>query len=83
MGTQASSVSGSGYYGLGSEFGTVSGFYSSDDFSPYSEADLYNYYSYDQYNFTYYYGNGDSYSGHGYALAGTYYSGQTISPYPN
>ena len=79
----ALSVSGYGYSGLGSESGTVTGSYNSDDFSNYSEADFYSYISYDQYNFTYYYGNGDSYSGYGYVLTGTYYAGQTISPYPN
>jgi hypothetical protein len=37
----------------------------------------------DQYSFTYYYGNGDSYSGYGYALTGTYYQGQNVGLYPN
>jgi hypothetical protein len=37
----------------------------------------------DLYYFTYTYGNGDSYSGYGYAAAGSYYTGQTIGYYYN
>src|SRR4028119_1822494 len=33
----------------------------------------------DQYYFTYSYGNGDYYSGYGFANSGTYFAGQTIS----
>ncbi|MFM7370679.1 MAG: hypothetical protein ACKO2Z_23390, partial [Sphaerospermopsis kisseleviana] len=38
---------------------------------------------YSQYNFTYYYGNGDSYSGYVYAVEGTYTVGQTLEGYSN
>ncbi|MFM7572519.1 MAG: hypothetical protein ACKO4S_05180, partial [Snowella sp.] len=75
--------SGTGYSGLGSEYGyayDVNG-YSSDPFFGYGyyEADILNQY----YTFTYTYGNGDSYSGHGYALAGTYAAEQVLSGYWN
>ena len=77
FGTAGYVNSGTGYYGLTSEYGYAydSNGYSSDPyFSYYSEADILNQY----YTFTYTYGNGDSYSGYGYALAGTYAEGQTI-----
>ncbi|MFM6269629.1 MAG: hypothetical protein ACKPFA_24480, partial [Dolichospermum sp.] len=77
-------VSGYGYYGLGSESGTVYdyNYWNSDSFSNYDEADLYQYQT-ELYYFTYTYGNGDSYSGYGYALAGTYSTGQFIGGYYN
>ena len=74
------SISGYGSSGLGSESGTVYGSFSSDYFSNSNEADLI---SAQYYTFTYYYGNGDSYSGYGYALAGTYVAGQKLSGYTN
>ena len=37
----------------------------------------------DLYYFTYEYGNGDSYSGYGYAASGTYYIGQVLDNYSN
>ena len=37
--------------------------------------------AYSQYNFTYNYGNGDSYTGYVYAVDGTYAAGQTIGGY--
>jgi hypothetical protein len=77
FGTAGYVNSGTGYYGLTSEYGYAydSNGYSSDPyFSYYSEADILNQY----YTFTYTYGNGDSYSGYGYALAGTYAEGQTV-----
>ncbi|MFM6137320.1 MAG: cadherin repeat domain-containing protein, partial [Sphaerospermopsis kisseleviana] len=39
--------------------------------------------NYEKYNFTYYYGNGDSYSGYGYAAVGTYTVGQELGGYAN
>jgi len=39
--------------------------------------------TYSQYTFTYHYGNGDYYSGYGYALADTYTLGQILSGYAN
>ncbi|WP_290601674.1 choice-of-anchor L domain-containing protein, partial [Anabaena sp. AL93] len=39
--------------------------------------------TYQQYNFTYTYGNGDSYSGYGYAAQGTYTVGQVLDGYTN
>ncbi|MFN9636783.1 MAG: hypothetical protein ACK55D_08735, partial [Synechococcaceae cyanobacterium] len=75
---------GYGYSGLGSESGYAYN-------SSYTNADSYfsNYYSADLiqpsdqlFSFTYYYGNGDFYSGYGYAAANTYISGQSFSgPY--
>ncbi|WP_053538080.1 Calx-beta domain-containing protein [Anabaena sp. WA102] len=71
---------GNGYNGLGSESGYA---YNSagggDDFSNSNEADLIN----QQYTFTYTYGNGDSYSGFGYAAQGTYTVGQVLDGYTN
>jgi len=73
-------VSGSGNSGLGSESGTAYNYsWISDGFSNSNEADLFS----QQYNFTYYYGNGDSYSGYGYAEVGTYIAGQVLSDYYN
>lgn len=75
----AALVSASGSAGLGSEYGYV---YNSDysrynDFgNGYYEADLN--VSTDLYYFTYNYGNGDSYSGYGYAATGTYSTNQYI-----
>jgi hypothetical protein len=72
-----------GYSGLGSEYGYAydDDGNSSDSYfgGAYYEADILNQY----YTFTYTYGNGDSYSGHGYALAGTYTEGQTLEGYSN
>ncbi|MEB3120303.1 MAG: M10 family metallopeptidase, partial [Snowella sp.] len=74
------SADGYGSSGLGSESGTVYGSFTSDSFSNYDEADIP---YYDQYYFTYSYGNGDSYSGYVYALAGTYTAGQVLEGYTN
>ncbi|WP_217359757.1 dockerin type I domain-containing protein, partial [Dolichospermum sp. UHCC 0352] len=49
-------------------------------FSQYYEADIL---GNQKYNFTYSYGNGDSYSGYGYAAVGTYTAGQTIGGIAN
>jgi hypothetical protein len=38
---------------------------------------------YSQYNFTYYYGNGDSYTGYVFAVEGTYTEGQVLGDYSN
>ena len=73
---------GNGSSGLGSEYGyayDANGNSSDAFFSNYYEADILNQY----YTFTYTYGNGDSYSGHGYALGGTYAAGQTLGGYSN
>jgi hypothetical protein len=67
-----------GYSGLGSEQGYAydSNWNSSDSyFSNYYEADIL---GNQLFNYTYYYGNGDSYSGYGYAAVDTYAVGQTI-----
>ena len=72
-----------GESGLGSEYGDAydSNWYSSDSyFSNYYEADIL---ANQKFNYTYHYGNGDSYSGYGYAAVGTYTAGQTIGYYPN
>ena len=37
----------------------------------------------DLFTFTYYYGNGDYYTGQGYAEAGTYVAGQLLTGYAN
>lgn len=74
----AGDVSGSGDYGLGSESGNAYNHEHSNTSSyfggGYYEADL----GTDLYYFTYNYGNGDSYSGYGYADTGTYYTDQYI-----
>ena len=73
-------VSGNGYSGLGSESGSAYNYsWVADSFSNSNEADLFS----EQYNFTYYYGNGDSYSGYGYAAQGTYAAGQVLGDYYN
>ncbi|MCX5984418.1 MAG: dockerin type I domain-containing protein [Nostocales cyanobacterium LacPavin_0920_SED1_MAG_38_18] len=75
--------SGTGYSGLGSEYGYAydANVNSADSyFSQYSEADIL---GNQKYNFTYSYGNGDSYSGYGYAAVGTYTAGQTIGGIAN
>ena len=75
-----------GYSGLGSEYAhayDANGGYSFDvSFGGgYYEADIL---GSQLYNFTYYYGNGDNYSGYGYSLAGNYSTGQNIiASYPN
>nr|WP_168652943.1 MULTISPECIES: choice-of-anchor L domain-containing protein [unclassified Dolichospermum] len=74
--------SGTGYYGLGSEYGyayDANGYSSDPYFSQYYEADIQN----QLFNYTYTYGNGDSYSGYGYAAAGTYTAGQVLDGYAN
>jgi hypothetical protein len=84
-GEYGSDVWGYGYSGLGSESGYAyyDASYSNDAyFDSYNEVDFSSYYT-DQYYFTYYYGNGDSYSGYGYASAGTYTPEQVLSPYSN
>ncbi|MFN9620759.1 MAG: hypothetical protein ACK55X_13720, partial [Synechococcaceae cyanobacterium] len=72
---------GYGYSGLGSESGyAYNSSYSNADssFSSYYSADLIQ--PGDQFfYFTYYYGNGDSYNGYGYAAANTYASGQWLT----
>jgi hypothetical protein len=77
---KAHEATGTGYSGLGSEVGAAYN-------SSYSNPDSYisNYYSADLnqagdqlFSFTYYYGNGDSYSGYGFASAGTHYSGKWL-----
>ena len=71
-----------GYGGLGSESGNAydaNGNSSDSSFSQYYEADIQN----QLFNYTYTYGNGDSYSGYGYVLAGTYTAGQTIGGIAN
>jgi hypothetical protein len=70
--------SGTGYSGFGSEYGYVydSNWNSSDSyFDRYYEADIL---GNQLFNYTYHYGNGDSYSGYGYAAVDTYAVGQTI-----
>ena len=71
---------GYGYSGLGSESGyAYNDTYSNADnfFSSYYSADLIE--PGDQlFYFTYYYGDGDFYSGYGYAAAGTYVIGQSL-----
>ncbi len=70
-------ASGNTTSGLGSESGYAhNSSYSNNKsrFSNYYEADLYT----DLYYFTYAYGNGDSYSGYGFADTGTYYAGQLL-----
>ncbi|MFM7674034.1 MAG: hypothetical protein ACKO5F_00215, partial [Synechococcus sp.] len=80
----AYSAEGIGYLGLGSETGYAynSGYNNSDSYvSNYFSADLSS--SYDSYySYTYYYGNGDSYSGYGYANTGTYTAGQYVYSTP-
>ena len=75
--------SGTGYSGLGSEYGYAydANVNSADPyFSQYSEADIL---GNQKYNFTYSYGNGDSYSGYGYAAVGTYTAGQVLGGIAN
>ena len=75
--------SGTGYSGLGSEYGyayDVNVNSADPYFSQYSEADIL---GNQKYNFTYSYGNGDSYSGYGYAAVGTYTAGQVLGGYAN
>ncbi|WP_200959875.1 choice-of-anchor L domain-containing protein, partial [Cylindrospermopsis sp. CR12] len=73
---------GGGYSGLGSEYGYA---YNSDGsasdpyFTQYYEADIIR----QKYTFTYFYGNGDNYSGYGFAPLGTYTEGQIIGNYIN
>jgi hypothetical protein len=82
-GTTTNISSGTGYSGLGSESGNaydVNGNSADSYFSQYSEADIL---ANQKYNFTYSYGNGDSYSGYGYAAVGTYTAGQALDGYAN
>ncbi|WP_177169546.1 choice-of-anchor L domain-containing protein [Cylindrospermopsis raciborskii] len=73
---------GGGYSGLGSEYGYA---YNSDGntfdpyFNSYYEADIIG----QEYTFTYFYGNGDNYSGYGFAPLGTYTVGQLPDYYDN
>ncbi|MTJ42475.1 Calx-beta domain-containing protein [Dolichospermum flos-aquae] len=74
---------GAGYSGLGSEYGyayDANGYSFDPYFSNSAEADIL---ANQKYNFTYSYGNGDSYSGYGYAAVGTYTAGQTIGGIAN
>jgi hypothetical protein len=82
-GTTTNLYSYGGGSGLGSEYGyayDVNGHSSDSYFDYYSEADIL---GNQLFNYTYYYGNGDSYSGYGYAAVGTYNAGQTIGYYGN
>ncbi|MBE9252241.1 hypothetical protein IQ226_24755, partial [Dolichospermum sp. LEGE 00240] len=82
-GTTTNISSGTGYSGLGSEYGyayDANGNSFDPYFSQYYEADIL---GNQKYNFTYSYGNGDSYSGYGYAAVGTYTAGQTIGGIAN
>ena len=71
---------GYGYSGLGSESGYAynSNYTGSDSyFSKYYEADLKS--SLEKFEFTYYFGNGDYYTGYGYAAADKYHSGDKVA----
>ncbi|MGI0483228.1 clostripain-related cysteine peptidase [Geminocystis sp. CENA526] len=73
-----------GYYGLGSEadYATDTSWNSADSyFNYYSEADIL--YHYQRYEFTYEYGNGDYYTGWGYAPLDTYTVGILEGTYDN
>lgn len=71
-----------GYYGLGSEYGYANGA-TVKYFNNNTEADLratpYSISTLQKFTFTYWYGNGDHYTGFGYASDGTYTSGQQIT----
>ncbi|WP_161808608.1 hypothetical protein, partial [Cylindrospermopsis sp. CR12] len=73
-------VDGGGYSGLGSEYGYANDGNGFDPyFTQYYEADIIG----QQYTFTYFYGNGDNYSGYGFAPLGTYTVGQLPDYYDN
>lgn len=83
----ANSVYGEGFNGLGSEVGYA---YNIDDeltgdnyFTNASSADIYSTSGDQEFGFTYYFGDGDFYSGYGYTGSGTYQPGQVIGQFWN
>ncbi|MFN9630408.1 MAG: Calx-beta domain-containing protein [Cyanobacteriota bacterium] len=83
----ASYVYGGGSNGLGSEHGTAFNVYyeftNDNYFANNNSADIYSTVGDQEYGFTYYYGNGDSYSGYGFSGYGIYQAGQAIGNFFN
>ena len=83
----ANSVYGEGFNGLGSEVGyayNIDAQWTGDNyFTNASSADIYSTSGDQEFGFTYYFGDGDFYSGYGYTGSGTYQPGQVIGQFWN